>query len=288
LKNNTFPILKAATTLLAVSYAAVFAPQFAGAQTTATVDLARKYTYADNQSIIDIGTTYDSTYHGRHDVFTGALAATLTSGGGGQLPTSFDAYCVDLGGPLSSTETGTVGPLNSSFAFGKASVNPGANYGGALSWVYNNYASLLTDYTQSSARQSAALQLSLWEIEYNWTGAGLGGINTNLYGTDETHTDPAALNYNFYYEGTPTQVSPTVVFDDAATAAIRADAHTILTTWNGQTDTATLINTRSDHSQSLVAPKSSSNPVPEPSALALLAAGAGTPLIGMIRRRRQA
>ena len=256
-------------------------PSAARAQAPATVDPERAYTFAANQAIITIGSSYDGTVtsSGMRDLYVGAEHTTLLTGGGGYLPPTFDAYCVQIGASiLRPSQAVTVGPMDSSFNLGLAAVNPGVDYGGALGWIYKNYAGSVVGQNEPAAEQTAALQLSLWEVEYNWTGTGLNGISTTLDSTD-------ALNnpLNFYYNGNPTAISPAIVYDPIVTANIRADANTILTSWNGQTDdnAATFLNGKTSGGQGLVGPRPG---VPEPATLALLA---GPMVLGLLRGRRR-
>ena len=269
MQHNAYRLPSLALAALASLSVSVFVVGAARAQTT--IDPERKYSYPDNGAIINIGTTYSTPDDpGQQYVYVGAQNATVLTGRQG-LPVTFDAYCVDLSTPLQRpSQAVNVGPLNSSFNLGKASVNPGADYGGAIGWLYSHYSPLAADQTQASARQSAALQLSIWAVEYNWDGSGLSGV------------DPTLQTGNFTYLGSPSGI-PTDPYNADSTAAIRDDAYAMLTGWSGQVDDegASLLS-NDQGKQSLVGPKRN---VPEPGSLALLLGSPAILGLASVRRR---
>ena len=72
---------------------AALMPVAAQAQVNATIDPERTYTWGDNQAIINNNSTYDGTSNasGLQDLYVGSQSTTLLTGGGGLLPSTFDA-----------------------------------------------------------------------------------------------------------------------------------------------------------------------------------------------------
>lgn len=117
--------------------------------------------------------------------------------------------------------------------------------GGKIAWLYNTYAA-----PSLSSIEAAALQIAIWEIRYDGGTIDLGSNGGKFF-----------INTGFT--------------DDTA---IISKANQYLTSIGTNSSEATWL--RNDQTQDFVA----SQRVPEPGALALLAAG--LPLIALLRRRK--
>jgi hypothetical protein len=197
------------------------------------------------------------------DDYAGAQDTILSGWGGPDL--QFDTYCINI----EQNVVRSPYPVNirstDEFNLG----NPGVPQGGAAAWLYNNY----VDIAFFDNRESAALQLAIWEAIYDWDGISfVGGTNTSI--------DLSAGN--FRYLGNPAVPGPGI--DPIVTADITARANAMFTTWQGQTDTATWYEgIGNPKPQDLIG---KTPRIPEPGTLALGVLGAGCWVLGRRRRRR--
>ena len=232
--------------------------------TAQTLSPTQKYSgNTENEGTVVFDNTFTGTHYEYIPVYIGAEDTLLTGAGTTPDPLRFDGYCInldlDVGRPSATTLRST-----DDFPLGR----PGVAHGGSLAWLYNNYAASAA----SDNRQSAALQLSLWEAEYDWDGSAfVGGTNSSI----------SLAGGNFSFGGT---VAGAVVDAD-----IRGRANAMLSAWSGKQDTATWFDNRTPGTQTktqdLIGPRLGSNNVPEPGSLSLLA-GVGGLMIAGLRRRR--
>lgn len=241
-----------------------------------TVNYERTYSFADNRAIIQLSTAFNGVVDTEFDLYVGSQNLTFTS----LLPPSTIGYCAD---PLGALGQDPVVPFpatvrsTSEMAPGNPSPVSNGVRGAGAAWLFNNT-------VVSDNRDSAALQLAIWEVLYDWNGAvfaNLAGGNIDL----DAATSPISGNNNFRFKHTPA-IGTGTPFDspDAAiTADIRERANAFLLEWGGQQSEATwldtnAVNSQGDIRQDLITVRADA---PEPGTLALLA----LPLLGATVRR---
>jgi hypothetical protein len=195
------------------------------------------------------------------DEYAGAQDTLLTVGSG---PTErFDTYCIDI---LQNIVRAPY-PVNIR-STDEFTHRPGIPEGGAAAWLYNQY----VDTAFFDNRESAALQLAIWEVIYDWDGVNyVGGTNSSV----------GLLTGNFQYVGNPAVPGPGI--DPIVTADILGRANAMFAAWQGQTDTAVWYEgTTSPKPQDLIGRASR---IPEPGTLTLAVFGAGCWVLGRRRRR---
>lgn len=169
--------------------------------------------------------------------------------------TRYDGYCIGI---TQAVQRPTFQANLLSMSAFPGGVPNGVPKGGAISWLYNNYAPV----AYNSNRDSAALQLAIWEVEYDWTGGALGGINL---------TDG-----NFRYGSSVSGAVPT--------ADILARATGMLTAWSGKQSDAIWVQPTNNAQPLVAGPAGSGQGVPEPGALSLFALGG---LVFAVRAKRR-
>lgn len=196
------------------------------------------------------------------DEYAGAQDTLLTNWGGPD--ERFDTYCMDI---LQNIVRDPY-PVNIR-STDEFTHRPGIPEGGAAAWLYNQY----VDTAFFDNRESAALQLAIWETIYDWDGVSfVGGTNSTV----------DLLSGNFRYLGNPAVPGPGI--DPVITADIVNRANAMFAAWQGQTDTAAWYEgTSSPKPQDLVgrAPR-----IPEPGTMAYGVLGIGCWVLGRRRRTR--
>jgi hypothetical protein len=245
-----------------------------------TVNYERTYGFADNRAIIqldtNIGGPYDGLVDREFDLYIGSQNLTFAS----LLPSPTIGYCAD---PLGALGQDPIIPFQATIRSTSemTSANPGpfsnGVRGAGAAWLFNN--TVVNDN-----RDSAALQLAIWEALYDWNGAvfaNLAGGNIDL----DAASDPITGDNRFRFKHTPAigTVNPNTEADAAITADIRNRANNFLLTWGGQLSDATWLDTNDETvdgqiRQDLITVRAAA---PEPGTLALLA----LPLLGAAVRR---
>ncbi|MDX1932226.1 MAG: hypothetical protein SFU56_06450 [Capsulimonadales bacterium] len=177
------------------------------------------------------------------NVYIGSQDTTLTGYGGQPDPIRFDTYCIDLLTAINHDPHPVELLPTDVFPLGR----PGVNHGGSIAWLYNRYAGSAV----ADNRQAAALQIALWEAQYDWDGSAfVGGTNGSI----------DLKNGYFQYGG--------VVGGSAVDTDLIARANTMLTDWSGRQDQATWFRDPAG-SQPLIGPPVRGNNIPEPNVAVL-------------------
>ena len=168
--------------------------------------------------------------------------------------TNFDAYCVDLGHVLQPTET--LNPKDIKTAFPKS--------GAQIAYLYDTFAAGVG----SSAAKGAALQIAIWEVEYDY---GVNGIDLNAGNFQFTSVaDDTSGNKYSAIKGFLTNNDHTGYLDN------------VPTTFAGTATFLDAVHPTSTTGQSLIGPAN----VPEPGAISLMISG----MVGLstfaVRRRK--
>jgi len=204
--------------------------------------------------------------------YVGAQTITLT--GPGAPAGSYQAYCVDLPGEVGTTSYSGTFAHASTLSTANPSV-AGSVRGGAIAWLLNNT-------TVSSDLDSAAMQLCIWEVEYDWDGHTFASLAA----------DPSLdfFSGNFQFGAMQNGSIPTAV-------SILTTAINFLKNWGGQTASDALLLKTTEVSspgsgapavlrQALITNVPVPVTTPEPGTLPLLAAGAPI-LVGIAGRARR-
>lgn len=149
-----------------------------GRACTLTLGLGLKYSQTPIVTINYNGSTYSNVY-------AGALSATLTPATGGALPngypSSFDTYCVDLNDDIH---------VPTSYSICMQPIN-GLTNGGGVAWLYDSYASQISDATHS-----AGLQIAIWKVLTD----GQTTIDLNSGKFQYNTADQIATDANYYLQ----------------------------------------------------------------------------------------
>ena len=204
-----------------------------------------------------INFTYNNV--GGSTSYAGPFATTVLGPGIGY--NNFDSYCVDLSHGLLSTEAITPKDIKTALP----------TSGAQVAYLYDTFAGSVGN----DAVKGAALQIAIWEVEYDYTGSGINhgiDLNTGAFQfTSVTGDDGSGTKYNNvlaqltntghtgYLDKVPTSFSGTAKFLEAVHPEVNTG-------------------------QSLIGPAS----VPEPGVVSLMASS----LVGLsafaLRRRRKA
>jgi len=149
-------------------------PRPAAAQ-TAVMFHDRKYLNPGNPAFPDPNNIahvlFDNTFSGGpgslRQEYIGAEIINLVGTGVPIGP--FDGYCVDLPGDLGTTQYDVSLQSMTTLSTGNPAAPGNALRGNAMAWLYNH--SVVTSDTDS-----AALQLALWKVEYDWDGTSFATL----------------------------------------------------------------------------------------------------------------
>ena len=252
----------------------------ASAQVT-TVNYSRTYGSPDNRAIILFSTTLNGVADEERDLYIGSQDLELTD----FQPSPTIGYCIHIGGVLGQDPIVPYQALvrrMSELAPGNPTSVSSSVRGQGAAWLFNNTPVL-------NNRDSAALQLAIWEALYDWDGDAFASL---LDGNIDLN--PGGGNVAFKHTPIVGATDPFLEADAVVTADIRGRADAFLIAWGGQLSDATWLDTN-DVTGPLQPPEgrirqdliTTSQDAPEPGTLAL-ATLVGLPGAVWLRRRTRA